>query len=160
MSDIALNLAGKTYQEYETAVRLYIVPFIGPVKLTKLSGEMLVQWQGKMARKGFTNNMRLRGLRVFRNALNKAVKLRILPFNPIAALDKPKVVRKEVIPLEPEQCRRLFDACKKHRLGDICILAAMTGLRKKVNCSRSTGMPSTFLRAFLWFVVRWKNFED
>jgi len=129
-NDVALNRADKTYQEYEQTVRLYITPFIGGQKLTKLDGETLVSWQGKLARSGFTANMRLRGIRILRNALNKAVKLRKIPFNPIMALDKPKVIRKEVTPLEPEQCHRLFDECQKHRLGDVMILAAMTGLRK------------------------------
>lgn len=33
-------------------------------------------------------------------------------------------------PLEPEQCAKLFTACESHRLGDLIVLAAMTGLRK------------------------------
>ena len=56
--------------------------------------------------------------------------MRIIPFNPMAAVDKPKVVRKTVSPLEPDQCHDLFAACESHRIGDIVILAAMTGLRK------------------------------
>jgi len=128
--DVMINSAGKTHQEYEGAVRLYIVPFIGDLKLTRLNGEQLVAWQGKLARNKFSNNMRLRSIRVFRNALNKAVKMRLIPLNPIAVLDKPKVTRKEVIPLEPEVCHSLFSACQSHRLGDLIILAAMTGLRK------------------------------
>jgi integrase len=90
----------------------------------------LVAWQGTLKKKGFSPNMRLRSIRVLRNALNKAIKLRILPFNPIMALDKPKVTRKQVTPLEPEQCQGLFKACQSHRLGDLIGLAAMTGLRK------------------------------
>ena len=136
-NDVDVNREAKTHQEYESAVRLYIVPFIGHLKLTKLDGGQLVDWQSKLKKakigkkkKSVSANMRLRSIRVFRNALNKAVKLRILQFNPIAALDKPKVIRKEVIPLEPEVCHDLFAACQKHRLGDVIILAAMTGLRK------------------------------
>lgn len=136
-NDVDVNREPKTHQEYESAVRLYIVPFIGHLKLTKLDGEQLVDWQSKLKKakigkkkKSVSANMRLRSIRVLRNALNKAVKLRILQFNPIAALDKPKVTRKEVTPLEPEQCHDLFSACEKHRLGNLIILAALTGLRK------------------------------
>lgn len=128
--DVAMNKAGKTHQEYEAAVRRYIVPFIGNVKLTRLNGEQLVAWQGKLARNGFSNNMRHRSIKVLRASLTKAVKLRLIPHNPCAVLDKPRVTRKEVSPLEPEQCRKLFSACQSHRLGDLIILAAMTGLRK------------------------------
>jgi integrase len=35
-----------------------------------------------------------------------------------------------VTPLEPEVCQGLFKACQSHRLGDLIVLAAMTGLRK------------------------------
>ena len=129
-NDVEVNGEPKTLQEYEMAIRLYIVPFIGHLKLAKLDGEQLVTWQATLKKKKFTNNMRLRAIRVLRNGLNKAVKLRILPYNPVAALDKPKVVRKEVTPLEPEQCEALFAACQAHRIGDVITLAAMTGLRK------------------------------
>jgi len=129
-NDVDVNREGKTHQEYEGTVRLYISPFIGHIKLSKLDGEQLVAWQGTLKKKGFSPNMRLRSIRVLRNALNKAVKLRVLPYNPCAALDKPKVTRKQVTPLEPQQCQDLFAACKAHRLGDLIVLAAMTGLRK------------------------------
>ena len=90
----------------------------------------MVTWQATLSRKGFSNNMRLRSIAILRCALNKAVKLRLIPFNPCAVLDKPKVVRKEVTPLEIDQCQRLIAACQSHRLGDLIVLAAMTGLRK------------------------------
>lgn len=128
--DVKLNRTPKTYEEYEAAVRLYIKPIIGDVKLVKLNGADLQRWQGKMSRDGHSDNTRLKAIRVLRNALNKAVKLLLIPNNPVAAVSKPKVHRKEVQPLEPEQCQALFQACKEHRLGDMIILAAMTGLRK------------------------------
>ena len=107
-----------------------MTPFIGAEKLTSLDGETLVAWQATLSRKGFSNNTRLRSIRILRNALNKAVKLRLIPYNPCAVLDKPKVIRKEVVPLEIDQCQRLIAACQSHRLGDVIVLAAMSGLRK------------------------------
>lgn len=128
--DVAINKAGRTHQEYDLAIRLYVNPFLGGELLANLDGEKLVAWQAELSRKGHTANTRLRAIRVLRNALNKAVKLRILQFNPMAAVDKPKVQRKEVRPLEPEECHRLIQACASHRVGEIITLAAMTGLRK------------------------------
>lgn len=128
-NDVAVNSAGKTYEEYEAATRLFAVPFIGVVKLTNLDGEDLQKWQATLKRKGFTDNQRLRSIRVLRNALNKAVKLRKIPFNPCIAVDIPKVDRPEVCPMEPDKCRELFAECRNHRLGDAITLAIMTGLR-------------------------------
>jgi len=129
-NDVAVNRAAKTLSTYEQTVRLYITPHIGSVKLSKLDGERLIAWQGTLARKKTTNHKRLFSIAVLRAALTKAIKLRLIPFNPCSVLDKPRAVSKEVIPLEPEQCHKLFSACKAHRLGDMIVLAALTGLRK------------------------------
>lgn len=128
--DVAVNLEDNTYDEYERVCRLYINPFVGHIKLKDLTSETLIGWQAKLSRKNFSANMRSRGIKTLTNALSRAVQLRLLPFNPCAALNRPKVIRKETIPLEPEQCHKLFDECEKHRLGDAIILAAMTGLRR------------------------------
>ena len=127
---VAINNAPKTHLEYEFTIRLYVLPVLGLVKLTRLNGETLVRWQAQLVREKHSANTRLRAIRVLRCALNRAVKQGLIPFNPCNALDKPKVTRKEVIPLEPEQCHDLIQACKTHRLGDLIVLAAMTGLRK------------------------------
>ena len=129
-NDVEVNGEEKTFQEYEAAVRLYITPFVGHVKLTNLEGEQLLAWQATLKKRKFTANMRHRSIKVLGIALNKAVKLRLIPYSPCNVLVKPKLSRKEVTPLEPEQCHALFEACQKHRLGDVMILAAMTGLRK------------------------------
>lgn len=128
--DVALNKSFKTFEEYEGAVRLFVLPHLGSMKLAALSGAKLQQWQASLARKGVSANSRLRSIRILRCALNKAVRLRLLPFNPMAAVEKPRVIREERKPLEPEQCTALFAACREHRLGDLIVLAAMTGLRK------------------------------
>ena len=50
--------------------------------------------------------------------------------NPVQVLDIPKVGRREVTPLELDQCKQLFAKCEYHRLGDIVPLAVLTGLRR------------------------------
>jgi integrase len=130
LESVKLHNQPKTHEEYEAATRLYIVPYIGSKKLVSLSGADLQQWQDRMARGKHSANTRLKAIRVLRVALNKAVKLLLIPSNPIAAIDKPAVRRREISPLEPEQCESLFAVCKEHRIGDLVILAALTGLRK------------------------------
>lgn len=126
---VKVNKAARTHEEYDMACRLYIVPFIGHKKLSNLSAEDMDAWQASLVRKGHSNNQRLRGIRILRNALNRAVKSRIIDINPVQVLDIPKVERREVVPLELDQLGSLFAECEKHRLGDIIPLAIMTGLR-------------------------------
>jgi len=128
--EVKLHLAAKTHVEYEMAVRRYVTPYIGAEKLNKLNGETLTHWQGQLARKGFSAYQRKRAIKVLRAALNRAVKLQRLAVNPCTALTIPKHTAKEVSPLEPEECHRLFEEAQKHRIGDVIVLAAMTGLRK------------------------------
>ncbi len=130
-NDVEINSAANTYVEYEMTVRLYVNPYLSAEKLSSLDAEKLVAWQARMSRDGHSANTRLRGVRVLRNALNKAVKLQLIRSNPMMAVDKPRVSRQQRIPLEKEECFRLFDACAAHRVGDILTLAAMTGLRKR-----------------------------
>ena len=129
-TEVKPNLAARTYQEYELAARLYIVPFIGPKKLTRLNAVDISTWMATMTSRKFTNHMRKRALRVCRIALNRAIKLQTVDSNPCNAVDMPKVRKREIRPLEIKKCGGLFAACKDHRLGDSIILSAMTGLRK------------------------------
>ncbi len=128
--DVRINRASRTVQEYELAVRSYIKPKLGRLQLNKLNGEHLQSWQSWMVRQHFTPNMRLRGVRVLRNALNKAIRLGLITHNPCQAIDKPKVSRKAVTVLEPSECFALFHEAEQHRIGDIITVATMTGLRK------------------------------
>lgn len=130
-NDVEINSADNTFVEYEMTVRLYVNPYLSAEKLTALDAEKLVTWQARMSKDGHSPNTRLRAVRVLRNALNKAIKLQLIRSNPMAAVDKPKVSRQQRVPLEREECFRLFDACAAHRVGDIFTLAAMTGLRKR-----------------------------
>ncbi len=130
LEDIRVNRSASTHNEYEVVVRLHIIPFIGTKKLTRLNGEDLCAWQNKLVKLGLSADVRSRSIRVLRAALNKAVKLQSISFNPVHVLDKPKLSRREVVPLEFAQCRTLFEACSAHRLGDMIVLAALTGLRK------------------------------
>ena len=67
---------------------------------------------------------------IFRIALTTAVRHDLIIRNPLIGVQVPKVTKREITPLEPEQCERLFENSEPHRLGDAIILATMTGLRK------------------------------
>jgi len=128
-NEVAVNKSPKTYEDYEATSRLHIVPYLGNIQLTKLSSEDLIVWQATLKSAGRTNSERKRSIRVFNVLLNMTVKRRLIPFNPLMAVDRPRVDRKEIVPLEPWQVITLRDECDKHLLGDLIIFAAMTGMR-------------------------------
>ena len=128
--DIEPNKAPKTAEEYRGVVRLHVLPYLGAERLAGLDGEKLVRWQSALMRAGRSAATRAKAIRVLRCALNRAVRLRLIPFSPMVSVDRPRLVRDERRPLEPEQIAKLVEVCQGHRLGDLIALAVMTGLRK------------------------------
>lgn len=127
---LAVNRSPKTVLEYRGVLKRHVLPYIGTERLNQLDGEKLARWQAKLAKKGVSNDIRFRTVKILRTALNYAVKLRLLPYNPAMAIDRPKLAKKEMRTLEPEDVARLIQVCKTERLGDAIILAVTTGLRK------------------------------
>ena len=89
-NEVKPNRAARTYEEYELAIRLYVVPFVGPKKLDRLNAIDITTWMSAVVRHKFTNNMRKRALRILRIALNRAIKLQIIDRNPADAVEMPK----------------------------------------------------------------------
>ncbi len=108
----------------------FILPYIGMIKLGRLNAMDLVAWMGALRRLNVTDGLRRKSHTVLRNALNSAVKLQLITNNPCGAIDPPKTRKPEIKWLELNECERLVEVCKGHRLGDAVILAAITGMRR------------------------------
>jgi integrase len=129
--DVKVSRDGqKTIQEYDDVCTRYIKPYIGHIKLQKLTSMHCRNWQGQLSREEYTPNMRKKSLRIFSVAMTAALLNDLILRNPLIGVPRPSVKRRKISPLEPEQCIALFAECHRHRLGDVIILAAMTGLRK------------------------------
>ena len=120
----------KTISEYEDTVTRYVKPYIGHHSLKKLTSLQCRNWLVELTRKGFTPNMRKRAIRVFSVAMSAAVRADLITRNPLQGVPRPKVNRRHISPLSPDQCVELFKHCQTHRLGQLIIVAALTGLRK------------------------------
>ncbi len=129
-SHVEIHRAGKTIQEYRSVTKKYITPELGSLPLVKIDVERVADCQAQLARAGASANVRRRALRVLQIELNHAVKLRKLVANPCIGFDAPRHRRKQVTVLQPSECLALFEVCRQHRLGELIIVAGLTGLRK------------------------------
>lgn len=68
--------------------------------------------------------------RVLKQALKQAVVWRLLTINPASDIKAPKVHRKEMTILNPEQTRELIEAFKPTKLYMPVLIAASTGMRR------------------------------
>ena len=67
---------------------------------------------------------------VVNSSLKLAVKNRLIPFNPTEAVSPPKMTRKEIRVLTPEEQDKFLNALKGHRLEALFKLALATGMRR------------------------------
>src|SRR5258708_35256283 len=67
---------------------------------------------------------------VLRAALNQAVRWRMVHYNAAAMVSTPRVTRREVLALTPEEARRLLDAARGDRLEALYSVALALGLRQ------------------------------
>lgn len=128
----APNLSENTIRSYAYVLDTHIDPFLGGYKLSELRPKTLMEWQASRLNAGAGREQIGKAGMVLHGILKKAVALELLPSNPAAVLERPKVVRRPKRPLSPEEVEgmrsRLLEADK---LGGAVLvsLLAYAGLR-------------------------------
>ena len=119
-----------TLSNYETLVRRHVVPHLGGVRLNQLMPLHLQAWHATLERNGVSPRQRQATHVLLKTILGHALKLGLIARNPMDAIEKPRVARKEIQTLTPEQIRDLLRAARGHRLETLAILAVATGARQ------------------------------
>ncbi len=119
------NLRPTTIDSYERLVRLHITPRIGHLPMKKVDAPTL------QALYALVPTPRLRELvhAVLHSALRQAVRWRLLEHNPVDAVDKPRVERREMTVWNEQQALRFLAAIDGDRLEAFYILALSSALR-------------------------------
>ena len=73
---------------------------------------------------------------VLRRALEQAVRFHLIPFNPAARVDPPKVRQQEITPLDTEQARQFLQAANGEKFEALYVLSLTVGLR----CGEALGL--------------------
>src|SRR5207253_2872559 len=115
----------------------HLVPALGPVPLAKLQPVHLQGYysealtRGRRDGKGGLSPQTVRHHdRVLNVALKRARALRLIATNPVEDVARPRVERKELQVLEPEQAAALLAAAKSSRHYVLFFVALGTGLRR------------------------------
>jgi integrase len=120
----------RTYERYEAAIRLHLVPGIGQYQLQKLTPQHLQKFYARKIEEGLSPTTVLGLHKVLHLALEKAVRWNLVPRNVCDAVDPPRRKRYEFQPLNQEQVRQFLAAASGHRLEALFVLALATGMRK------------------------------
>lgn len=124
------SVSERTYERYEQITRNHIVPELGGTNLPSLT-EMSIQ---SLYRRKLDSGCSPRTVQymhvTLHKALKQAVRWRLVPTNVAEGATPPKVGRKEVTVLSPDQVKVFFKGARGHRLEAMFILATTAGLRQ------------------------------
>ena len=120
----------RTWERYEQMVRVHIKPTLGRTKLKTLNS---AQVRG-LYREKLDVGLAPRTVGYVHTTLNKALKDALadglIPRNSASTVKPPKVAKKEITPLSPEQASTFLEAARGDRFEVLYIVAITAGLRE------------------------------
>jgi integrase len=120
----------KTYEGYETAVRVHVAPAMGRIKLRNVTPTHLRGLYREKLDAGLSTRT-VQYLHVtLRQALGQAVKDGLVPRNVADVVNAPRVVTRQMQPLTSEQAKAFVEAAKGDRHEALYVLAVTTGIRR------------------------------
>ena len=123
------RLRAKTFEEYSSQLKRYVRPELDRLKLEQVTPVAIQKlYTGMLNRKLSARTVRLTHA-ILRNALQQAVKWRMLPFNPADAVDLPKQERQEMRSLNQDEAQRFLEAVGGTRWDVLFTALLTTGLR-------------------------------
>jgi len=120
----------RTYESYELHVRHHVTPEIGNIRLSALRPEHI---RGLLKRKldaGLSPQTVIHMRTVLNTALRQAIGDRLLSWNPVSSVKRPKVRRRVYSEFTPNQARAFLVAAENSRLGAAFAIGLSLGLRR------------------------------
>ena len=125
----------KTVQNYAQTVRNHIKPAMGAIKLDELNAHTVQQFiNGLTDPRGLAPKTVKCIHGVLHKALQQAVKVGYLRFNPADACELPRMERKEIQPLDDAAIAAFMRAIHGHRFEALYLTMLFTGLRRGEAC--------------------------
>lgn len=124
------HIEEKTYKGHELMIRRHIVPTFGKVRLADLRTRDVQ----KLINQKMESGLSVRTVKYIYTTLNQgfkqAIRERIVTFNPMEAVELPKLRRKEMEILTPQEMASFLEAAKESKHYAAFVLELATGLRR------------------------------
>lgn len=136
LTDWATNNVGPTTQDrYETIIRVHLKPTIGHFQLQKLNVLLINELYAKKKAAGLQPSTIHVMHAVLDNALQAAVRWRLLAVNPADAAEVPRLEKGPVKVLLPDQAQAFLQTAEENRLYILVLLGLTTGMRLGEICA-------------------------
>ena len=119
-----------TYAGYKVNVEKHLIPTLGKIRLDQLTPEHVQSMINSRIAGGFSTKTTAYVHQVLRTALSLAVRWEMVSRNVAKLVDKPRIERKPINPLTPDEARRFLHAIRGHRLEALFSVALALGLRQ------------------------------
>jgi hypothetical protein len=110
---VRLALTAHTHDQYATTVRLHLTPHVGSINLGRLTPAHVQGMLSEMERTGASPRLRKLTFDVLHAALQQALRWNLVPRNVCDAATPPRVPRREIHPLVPEQVHEFLQAARE-----------------------------------------------
>lgn len=120
----------RTLRDYKGIVRRYLVPYLGPVPLSRLRPDHVQSLYADMNRRGLSAQTILHTHRLLSEALSYAVKWGLLSRNVCQVIKPPSPAPKQMRILTPDELRKFLEACRDSPYWPVFWTALTTGLRR------------------------------
>jgi len=131
LSDVVQpSVRSRTHKGYSDVARRLILPTLGKMKLTQIQPNHVQQLYGQLTASGLAPQSVRNVHAVLRRALGQAVDWNLVPRNVAALAKPPRVARREVEVLSPDEVRTLIAAVRGDRWEALIATALATGMRQ------------------------------
>ena len=122
------SIRARTYERYEEAIRLHLIPVLGKYRLQKFSAQHVQAFYARMTDEGLSPSTVIYYHSVLYNTLSTVVKWGLVPRNVCDLVTPPRKARFEIQPFTPAQVQSFIDAIGGHKWEALYTLA--TGMRQ------------------------------
>ena len=129
MEDRRDTVSARTWRVQESMVRNRVNPYIGDVRLCKLTPADVRSMYRSLLSDGLTPSTVGRVHAILKQAMRDAVRDKHIRDNPLEDVKAPKQERKEKYVLTPEELRRLLETVRGGRFEGVFCLCSLVGLR-------------------------------
>jgi integrase len=124
------TVSQKTYERYESIVRVHLSPALGRIRLKALTPDHVRGLYREKLDSGLAPRNVLHIHRTLSKALRQATDDGLIPRNAAASVKPPRPRSEEMQPLSRDQVRTLLDTVRDDRLEALYVLAVTAGLRQ------------------------------
>ena len=130
LEGVRSTVRARTWESYELYVRRHALPVLGHVRFNSLRPGHIRSLLDRKLKEGLSAQSCCHLRTVLNTALKQAVADRLLAWNPVSSVKRPKVKGRDYQLFTPGQARMFLDAAENTRLGAMFAVGLACGLRR------------------------------